>query len=63
MFYFAFSSADPIPSYIGENKTTIEEMRKRFIGTFVRTGDEDHDFDRVADIWTESQVKAYFEEV
>ena len=59
-YYFAFTNGDPMRSSFKENEISIENMKKQFVGTFIRTGDEDHDFDRVADIWTEAKAKAYY---
>ena len=59
-YYFAFTNADPLRTSFKENEISLEEMRKQFIGTWVQTGDEDHDCDRVADIWTTAQATAYY---
>lgn len=59
-YYFAFSNGDPMKSSFNENELSIENMKKQFVGTFIRTGDEEHDFDRVADIWTEAEATAYY---
>ena len=32
------------------------------VGTWIQTGDEDHDTDRVNDIWTSEQAKKYYTE-
>ncbi len=59
-YYFAFTNDDPMRTSFKENEISIEEMRKTFIGTLVQTGDEPHDVERVFDIWTEEQAKAYY---
>ena len=59
-YYFAFSNDDPMRSKYPESKMTIEKMRELFVGTFIQVGDEPHDVNRVADIWTEEQAKKYF---
>lgn len=59
-YYFAFAYADPTRSSFKESEISIEEMRKRFIGEWIRTGDEPHDIERVTDIWTSAQAKAYY---
>lgn len=60
-YYFAFANGDPQP-FVVEDDSVMELIRARYIGTWVRTGDEDHDFDRVIDIWTEDQVRKYFDD-
>jgi hypothetical protein len=59
-YYFAFTNADSLRTSFKENEISLEEMRKQFIGTWVRTGDEEYDCDRVADIWTTAQTNAYY---
>ena len=59
-YYFAFTNDDPLRTAYQENEISIEEMRKQFVGTFIRVGDEENDVNRVSDIWTEDQVKAYY---
>lgn len=59
-YYFAFRSSDPIPSTFREDEATLEEMRKRFVGQWIQTGDEPHDCERISDIWTKAQVEAYY---
>ena len=61
-YYFAFTNADPMQTAFKEAEITIEEMRKRYVGTWVQTGDEEHDADRVSDIWTSDRAKNYFAE-
>lgn len=60
-YYFAFNDDDPMRTSYTESDMTIEEMRKMFVGTFIQVGDEPHDINRVADIWTAEQAKNYFE--
>jgi hypothetical protein len=59
-YYFAFRGSDPIPSKFSENEMTLEDMRKRFVGQWIQTGDEPHDCERINDIWTKAQVEAYY---
>lgn len=59
-YYFVFTNDDPMQTAYKESEISIEEIKKRFVGDFIQTGDEPHDISRVSDIWTEKQVKAYF---
>ena len=59
-YYFAFTNGDPVRTSFKENEINIEEMREQFVGTWVKTGDEDHDTGRVNDIWTTEQANAYY---
>ena len=59
-YYFAFTNDDPMRTSFRENEITIEEMKTRFIGKAIQTGEEDHDYSIVSDIWTEAQAKAYY---
>lgn len=59
-YYFAFANDDPMRTAYREIELDIESMRRTFIGSFIRTGDEPHDVSRVIDIWTEEQVRAYY---
>lgn len=59
-YYFAFAYSDPMRSSFEESEIGIEEMRNRFIGEWIQTGDEPHDTERVADIWTYEQAHAYY---
>jgi len=61
-YYFAFADDDAMRSTFTEEEISIEEMRERFVGSFIRVGDEEYDVSRVSDIWTEEQAKAYFAE-
>lgn len=60
-YYFAFANDDPMRTTYTESELTVEEMRKRFVGTWVQTGDEPHDVARIADIWTAEQAARYYE--
>lgn len=59
-YYLAFVNDDPMRTSFRESEISIEEMRTRFIGKSIRTGDEDYDYSIVSDIWTEAQAKAYY---
>ena len=59
-YYFAFANDDPMRTGYREIETDIESLRNAFVGDFIQTGDELHDVSRVIDIWTEEQVKAYY---
>lgn len=59
-YYFAFANGDPMRTSFKENEISIEEMRKRFVGTWVQMGEEEYDADRVNDIWTTEQANAYY---
>ncbi len=59
-YYFAFTNNDPMRTSFKENEISIEDMKKQFVGTWVKTGDEDYDTDRVNDIWTTEQANAYY---
>ena len=59
-YYFAFTNDDPMRTSFRENEITLEEMKTRFIGKAIQTGEEDHDYSMVSDIWTEAQAKAYY---
>jgi hypothetical protein len=58
MYYFAFRNGDPAPIYSGD---TLEELRSRYIGEYIRVGDEPHDTEQVIDIWTEEQMREFME--
>lgn len=59
-YYFAFSDDDPMKTGYREHEINIEDLRRAFIGDFIQTGEETYDVSRVVDIWTEEQVKAYY---
>ena len=59
-YYFAFTNDDPMRTSFRENEITLEEMKTRFIGKAIQTGDEEHDYSIVTNIWTEAQAKAYY---
>jgi hypothetical protein len=59
-YYFAFTNDDPMRTSFRENEITLEEMKTRFIGKAIKTGEEDHDYSIVSNIWTEAQAKAYY---
>ena len=61
-YYFAFANDDPLKTAFNENEITVDEMRERFVGSWVRVGDDEHDVNQVSDIWTSDQAKKYFEE-
>jgi hypothetical protein len=61
-YYFAFANDDPMRTAYNEAEMSIEEMRKKFVGEFIQTGDEAHDISRVVDIWTQAQANAYYNE-
>ena len=59
-YYFAFANADPMRTAFSAEEISIEEMRSRFVGTWVNCGDEDYDAERVVDVWTQDRAREYF---
>ena len=59
-YYFAFTNDDPMRTTYRESEISLEDMKARFVGKSIQTGDEDYDYSIVSDIWTEAQAKAYY---
>lgn len=60
-YYFALRADDPVRTAYKEEETTIEELRKQFVGKAIQVGDEEHDIGIITDIWTEEKARAYYE--
>lgn len=60
-FYFVLRGDDPMPTSYAEHEHDINALKEKFIGTWIKTGDEDHDEAQIIDIWTSYQADIYFD--
>lgn len=59
-YYFALANNDPLVTSYPENSISLDELERKYVNTWIKTGDEDHDWERICAIWTEDQVDAYY---
>jgi hypothetical protein len=55
MYYFKMRGDDTIRSKYSEKDYTVDEMKKEFVGKFIRVGDEPHDVEQIIGIMTEEE--------